>query len=221
MADYAHNLAEDHVQSPQPAHRLTSVVRHITTTNAQGDSVFLPTDIGDHRLELFNQSAVANILYCTKQVPVDLDDEVDVDYVRKTKPSMAVSHGTVCSMVDFAPGGVSPMQSSHTMDLAVVIEGVFKLVLSSGEERVMQRGDVAIQRATSQKWINVTGNGLLPARVLFVLHDVENTNTGELEIDTRQNEIRSGGFGKDNFVLASHVASLTLKDGNYYESELQ
>lgn len=40
-------------------------------------------------------------------------------------------------MVDFVPGGVVPMHRENSLDLAIVIEGVFKLKLNSGEERVM------------------------------------------------------------------------------------
>lgn len=71
-------------------------------------------------------------------------------------------------MVDFAPGGASPMQRVNSLDCAVVIEGVFRLILDSGEERTMQRGDIAVQPSTAHRWVNATGNGLLPARLLVV-----------------------------------------------------
>ena len=71
-------------------------------------------------------------------------------------------------MVDFAPGSASPMQRVHSLDCAVVIEGVFRLILDSGEERTLRRGDVAVQQSTARRWVNVTGNGLRPARILVV-----------------------------------------------------
>jgi hypothetical protein len=46
------------------------------------------------------------------------------------------------------------------------------MVLDSGEERIMRPGDMCVQRGTAHKWINITGNGLLPGRMLFVLLDV-------------------------------------------------
>lgn len=82
-------------------------------------------------------------------------------------------------MVDFAPGGASPMQRvNNSLDCAVVIEGVFKLVLDSGEERTMQRGDIAVQSSTAYKWVNVTGNGLLPARILVVPLNINDPHAG-------------------------------------------
>lgn len=74
-------------------------------------------------------------------------------------------------LIDFAPGVESPLHRAVSLDYGVVIEGVFKMVLDSGEERIMRPGDISVQRATAHKWINITGNGSLPGRMLFVLLD--------------------------------------------------
>lgn len=102
-------------------------------------------------------------------------------------------------MIDFGPGGVSPMHRVNSLDYAIVIEGVFKMVLDSGEERIMQRGDIAVQRSTAHRWINVTGNGLLPARILFVLLDV---NDLQVAGGTVKGEL--GVLGKDYVGLPGH-----------------
>ena len=115
------------------------------------------------------------------------------------QPGITVKNGTVCRMIDFAPGGVSPMHRVQSLDYAVVIEGVFKMVLDSGEERIMQRGDIAVQRSTSHRWINVTGNGLLPARILFVLLDVKDLNVAGTKVDGFL-----GVLGKDYIGLPGH-----------------
>lgn len=102
-------------------------------------------------------------------------------------------------MIDFAPGGVSPMHRVNSIDYAIVIEGVFRMILDSGEERIMQRGDVAIQRSTCHRWINVTGNGLLPARLLFVLLDVN-----DLQIAGEKVQGELGVLAKDYVGLPGH-----------------
>lgn len=112
-------------------------------------------------------------------------------------------------MIDFAPGGVSPMHRVNSLDYAVVIEGVFKMVLDSGEERIMQRGDVAIQRSTSHRWINVTGNGLLPGRILFVLHDVKDLNVAGTKVDGFL-----GVLGKDYVGLPGHQSEAPARGSN-------
>ncbi|KAI0120164.1 hypothetical protein GGR51DRAFT_568014 [Nemania sp. FL0031] len=194
-----HNPAEGYVQTPYPVQGLPRVVRHITGHNAEGKSVFLSTDIGDHHRELVNKSAIANIVYSTNRHPVELGGDVDVKYARENEPGITVKNGSVCRMIDFAPGGVSPMHRVNSLDYAVVIEGVFKMILDSGEERIMQRGDIAVQRSTAHRWINVTGNGLLPGRILFILLDVN-----DLEVGGNKVQGHLGVLGKDYAGLPGH-----------------
>lgn len=80
-----HNPAEGYVVTPHPVQGLTRVVRHITGHNAEGKSVFLSTDVGDHHRELVNKSAIANILYSTNEHPVNLNGDVDVKYSRENE----------------------------------------------------------------------------------------------------------------------------------------
>lgn len=72
-------------------------------------------------------------------------------------------------MIDFGPGLESPLHRAVSIDYGVVIEGVFELELDSGQKKIMRRGDVSVQRATAHKWRNITGNGTLPGRMLYVL----------------------------------------------------
>nr|RBQ98806.1 hypothetical protein FVER53263_20617 [Fusarium verticillioides] len=46
------------------------------------------------------------------------------------------------------------MHRTLSIDYAVVIEGEMELVLDSGENRAMKRGDVAVQRGTKHQWVN-------------------------------------------------------------------
>ncbi|PHH81248.1 hypothetical protein CDD82_1187 [Ophiocordyceps australis] len=74
-------------------------------------------------------------------------------------------------MIDFGPDTESPLHRAVSLDYGVVIQGEFELVLDSGEKRVMRQGDVSVQRATAHKWRNISGNGTLPGRMLFILLD--------------------------------------------------
>lgn len=80
-----HNPAEGYVQTPHPVQGLPRVVRHVTGHNAEGKSVFLSTDIGDHHRELVNKSAIANIIYSTRGHPVDLNGAADVKYAHENE----------------------------------------------------------------------------------------------------------------------------------------
>lgn len=61
-----------------PAPGLRQVFRHITGNNPQGKSVFLSSDHGEHYRFMVENQAVANIIYSTRETPVDLKDNVDV-----------------------------------------------------------------------------------------------------------------------------------------------
>lgn len=80
--------------------------------------------------------------------------------------------GSVLRIVDFAPrapGDVVHMHRTPSLDYCYVIEGTIVAIVDD-EERVMNAGDVLIQRGTNHGWRNESG---APCRVLFVLIDAE------------------------------------------------
>ena len=79
------NPAVGYVQTPFPVVGLPRVVRHMTGHDAQGRSVFLSTDDGDHHRELADKSAIANIIYSTYETPIELNGDVDIKKARETE----------------------------------------------------------------------------------------------------------------------------------------
>ncbi|CAH0054702.1 unnamed protein product [Clonostachys solani] len=159
-----------------PAAGLPRTQRHITGHDTEGKSVFLVTDCGSHHRNMGDNQAVANILYSTKETPIECNGDADIKFAQETEASYTPSqpplhypNGSVVRMIDFGPGIESPLHRAISVDYGVVIEGVFELTLDSGESRIMRPGDVSIQRATSHKWKNITGNGTMPGRMLWVL----------------------------------------------------
>ena len=131
----------------------------------KGNRCFLSTGDDDHHhRELVNKAAIATVQYSTYQHPVELNRDVDLEYAlenevrtspplmdgtdnrTKAKHSPTSPWGTnpLAAWWIFAPGGASPMQRVNSLDCTVVIEGVFGMILDSGEERTIQRGDIAI-----------------------------------------------------------------------------
>lgn len=84
-SDEPPNPAIGYVQTTHPVQGLPRVVRHITGHNKEGKSVFLSTDVGDHHRVLGEKSAIANIVYSTCEVPVELNGDVDVKYARENE----------------------------------------------------------------------------------------------------------------------------------------
>ncbi|KAK4992375.1 hypothetical protein LTR50_001133 [Elasticomyces elasticus] len=161
----------DYITEGFPAPGLSKIVRYITGHNAEGKSVFLSKDCGDHHRVMGKQQAVANIIYSTNQTPVELNGNVDIKFAAENEPPLHIHNGSVARMIDFGPNVESPLHRAVSLDYGVVVEGMFKLILDSGEERIMRQGDVIVNRATAHKWHNITGNGTLPGRMLWILLD--------------------------------------------------
>lgn len=71
-----------------PAAGLRRTVRIITGHNAEGKGVFLSTDCGDHHRVMGEEEAIANILYSTRECPVDMEGDVDVAKAKEAEVSI-------------------------------------------------------------------------------------------------------------------------------------
>jgi quercetin dioxygenase-like cupin family protein len=121
-----------------------------------------------------------NEVYTTSSFPVSLNNNTDITahdtLLSSGKLGLVNPGGTVCRIVDFAPGFDCMMHRTQSLDFGVVIEGKIELLLDSGEKQVMQRGDVAVQRATMHAWRNPSETEW--ARMMFVLQDCEKVELG-------------------------------------------
>jgi hypothetical protein len=86
-------------------------------------------------------------------------------------------------MIDFAPEVISPMHRAVSIDYGIVMDGVFELILDSGEKRIMRQGDVSVQRATAHQWKNITGNGTMPGRMMWILLDCKDVYVGDKKME--------------------------------------
>jgi quercetin dioxygenase-like cupin family protein len=125
-----------------------------------------------------------NVAYTTSQFPASLNGDADLrahDALTATKKLGLVNPGgTVCRIVDFAPGFECMMHRTQSLDYGIVLEGSIELVLDSGETQTMHRGDVAVQRATMHAWRNPSNDEW--ARMVFVLQDCEKVVLGDTEL---------------------------------------
>ena len=121
-----------------------------------------------------------NVIYTTSQFPANLNDDKDIkthdQVVSQGKLGLVSPNGTVCRVVDFAPGYECMMHRTQSLDYGIVLEGDIDLILDSGEKKAMRRGDVAVQRATMHAWKNTSETEW--ARMIFVLQDCEKLEVG-------------------------------------------
>lgn len=124
--------------------------RFITTHDESGKAVFYTErpDLEDVTLKHLPPAAL-HVHYATSDFPVDFAGESDIHKFLKPSGSetLAKKGGTVCRMVDLAPGETSPMHRTVSLDYGVVLEGEAELILETfdGPSRTMRRGDVSVQ----------------------------------------------------------------------------
>ncbi|QSZ36805.1 hypothetical protein DSL72_006688 [Monilinia vaccinii-corymbosi] len=171
------------------ANGLPNPQRLITTTDPSGKAILEPS-ISPNPVWQPIQGKDMNffLAYTTHQFPAPISQApsspspnspsptpIDIaSYAQDlaSPPGLCISSGTVLRVVDFAPGIACPMHKTVSLDYGVVLEGSVQLELDSGEKRLMQRGDICVQRTTNHAWRNVTeGEGW--ARMLFVLTAAE------------------------------------------------
>lgn len=69
------------------------------------------------------------------------------------------------------------MHRTESLDYGIVTEGSVLALFDSGEEQVMHRGDVMVQRATMHAWKNASETEW--ARMIFSLQDAKPLFIGE------------------------------------------
>ena len=153
---------------------LPAVQRFITRYTNTGTAVFAKDR--NETIQWEDVGGIKNFAlgYTSTHSPAQLTDDVDIhkfDDFLLNKPGMVIHGGALCRYVDFAPGVVSPMHRTISLDFGVVIEGQMESRLDSGETRLMNRGDLMVMRAAPHEWRNPSETEW--ARMLFVLLDSE------------------------------------------------
>ncbi|RMZ76420.1 hypothetical protein DV737_g4796, partial [Chaetothyriales sp. CBS 132003] len=118
-------------------------------------------------------SMAFQVAYTTSEFPVSMNNDQDLAksdaLVASGKLGLVNPNGTVCRVVDFAPGFTCAMHRTQSLDYGVVVEGSVELVLEDGPPTIMNRGDIAVQRHTNHAWKNASSTEW--ARMVFMLQD--------------------------------------------------
>ncbi|OOF97630.1 hypothetical protein ASPCADRAFT_45960 [Aspergillus carbonarius ITEM 5010] len=158
-------MAEQH-----PPNTLRQTHRFITDHSPNGRAVFnqdIPAIIPARAIPTGDALYLG---YATNQFPTDLSNDIRTyQHFMTHPPGFTIPGGTVLCQIDLAPGSISPLHRTLSLDYAVVIEGTVELKLDSEEVRTLQRGDIAIQRGTKHLWRNTSQTEW--ARVLFMLQE--------------------------------------------------
>ncbi|KAL8824039.1 MAG: hypothetical protein Q9191_005345 [Dirinaria sp. TL-2023a] len=168
--------------SDKHAHELQPPRRLITSHNQSGQGVFVSEDSGDHQRVIMGGKSSARVIYSTKSLPIDMNDEADLDFARNNEPGIHIPSGTVTRIIDWGSGIEGPLHRTMALTYAIVLFGAFELILDSGQSRTVHPGDVTVDRGTMHKWRNVNPTGGT-SRMLFVILDAEQLYVDSKAID--------------------------------------
>ncbi|KPI39952.1 uncharacterized protein AB675_11393 [Cyphellophora attinorum] len=174
-------IAQPMTVSDSPISDLPATKRLITTHSPTGSAIIHSDDAT--RWQPMRSGAVAmSLIYTTSTFPANLNSDTDIkahdSKVASGGIGLVNGGGSVCRMVDFAPGNEPMMHRTQSLDYGVVLEGEVEMILDSGEVHLMRRGDVAVQRATMHAWRNPSETEW--ARMMFVLLDCQAVRVGDV-----------------------------------------
>jgi hypothetical protein len=161
---------------------LPKTYRFITDHDQEAKAVFSTRVTEEQPFRQISDEARFALNFTTRRVPVSFESDLS-DYQKDLSdpPGIMIPAGSVLRVVDMAPGATSPMHRTVSLDYGVVLEGEVWIVLDSGEERLMRRGDISIQRGTNHAWRNNSATEW--ARMMYVLLEAR-----ALEINGKQLE---------------------------------
>ncbi|KAA8647731.1 hypothetical protein EYZ11_000234 [Aspergillus tanneri] len=170
------------IRPGQPSN-LPNFTRYITTHNSAGEAI-IHSETPANWISLRNDTLGFSVAYTTSEFPANLNNEADVTQSEQavTSGSLGLVNpgGTVCRVVDFAPGKPGIMHRTRSLDYGIVLEGEIEMMLDSGEKRLLKRGDIAVQRATMHQWRNPSETEW--TRMMFVLQECQPVIAGGKEI---------------------------------------
>lgn len=161
---------------------LRPLTRHITTHTTTGKATLHSSTPG--QWQSFDENMAFNVIYTTSSFPPNLNSDADLQahdtLLQSGHLGLVNPNGTVCRVVDFAPNNPVIVHRTQSLDYGIVLEGQVEMVLEEGEAVLMERGDIAVQRATMHGWRNPSTTEW--ARMVFVLQDCRPVVVGGGEV---------------------------------------
>jgi quercetin dioxygenase-like cupin family protein len=149
--------------TPDTKNPFPPIRRVVTGHNADGRAI-IRSDAQFPSEPIALGGAEFALVWATTTVPADNNDETDG---RDLEAGLTINHGSVIRIVDFLPGGDSPMHRTNSIDYGIVLAGEIELELEVGIKTIVGAHSIIVQRGTNHKWRNPSHINF--ARVAFVL----------------------------------------------------
>jgi quercetin dioxygenase-like cupin family protein len=147
--------------APQP-------IRRVITGHDSKNIAKVIIDGQAQNTKLPREGIASTLLWCSDQMPVDVAVGEDAeDMGARILGTAPPANGSRFIVMEFAPGVVSEMHRTETIDYIIVLSGEIEMDMD-GSTVKLRAGDVMVQRGTNHAWANRSKE---PARLAIVLLD--------------------------------------------------
>jgi quercetin dioxygenase-like cupin family protein len=117
----------------------------------------------------------STLMWCSDQMPADIGigDKVE-DMGARILGTAPPQNGSRFIVMEFAPGVVSEMHRTETIDYIVMLSGEIEMDMDDSTV-TLRAGDIMVQRGTNHAWAN---RSKAPARLAIVLLDAKPLGIG-------------------------------------------
>jgi naringenin degradation protein FdeH len=165
--------------APTPIRRV--ITGHGTKTNSA--KVILDGPASNTKTP--RDGVASTLMWCTDQMPADIAiGEAVEDMGARILGTAPPENGSRFIVMEFAPGIVSEMHRTDTIDYIVMLSGEIDMDMDMDEGSVTLRaGDIMVQRGTNHAWVN---RSTAPARLAIVLMDAKPLGIGHPRLRGQQ-----------------------------------
>ncbi|KAI9714700.1 MAG: hypothetical protein M1828_001129 [Chrysothrix sp. TS-e1954] len=163
--------------------------RYITANDENGNSYFYK-DINTTvaiSYEFGNSGSSQSLAYTNDRAPAQISNVTDIkEYknVLKNPPESLyrLDGGANVWFIDVPPKGISPLHRTISVDYVVAVAGALKLQTSDNDTRILNTGDMVINRAVLHSWTNESPTEWCRLMaVITTVQPVVTKNNGTLE----------------------------------------
>ena len=146
------------------------VRRVVTGHDANGRAVVRIDEVSKHVISN-RPGATSCVVWTTEGFPVNNTGNAD-EALRKVGTTLP--SGTVCRIIEFAPGVAPRNHRTDSVDYIIIMSGEIDMELE-GSSVHLKAGDVLVQRGTIHNWVN---RGTQPCVLAAILIDAKPVDVG-------------------------------------------
>jgi len=139
------------MQSPAPPPDL----RRIVAGQRQADAVIQSDSLMRSQGMTGVEGLRVGTIWLTGPVPVNDNNNDEDGATRDIADGLVVRNGTALRYTDLAPGAITPMHRTSSIDFNILVQGELTLIMEDGTETHLKTpGEVVVQKGNMHAWRN-------------------------------------------------------------------